>query len=329
MLVVLPVLITVVQAAPGRGVGSQEGDHRERDSDAAPAHGGAVGARDARVRRARCRCGLVRRADAPARSADVAAAARRAAGRAAVRHELRVGDAGHVAEGLLGRGRDHHLLVLPDRVPARRRVVAGYGSGARGDGAVARARRVAHVLPRRAAAAAPGAAGRHAARRCSTRWSSSTRSWRSSSRRSRSNIYAQYQLGFSAAGAAALSLLSIVALRACSSSARSRLRGDANYTRISQGARRGSRALRARPSDARPCSRRLGCWSRSASGSRSGCWSTGSRRAASPPALRPGAGGAVVSDPDLGAARASPRRWSPCCSRCRSRSRRFGPGAGS
>jgi iron(III) transport system permease protein len=52
------------------------------------------------------------------------------------------------------------------------------------------------------------------------------------------NIYAQYQLGLSAAGAAALSLLStlvcVVVLFG-----EHRLRGDANYTRISQAARRG------------------------------------------------------------------------------------------
>jgi iron(III) transport system permease protein len=51
------------------------------------------------------------------------------------------------------------------------------------------------------------------------------------------NIYAQYQLGFSVAGAAALSLFStlicIVVLFG-----EHRLRGGANYTRISQGARR-------------------------------------------------------------------------------------------
>jgi iron(III) transport system permease protein len=52
------------------------------------------------------------------------------------------------------------------------------------------------------------------------------------------NIYAQYQLGFSAAGAAALSLFStlicVVVLLG-----EYRLRGGANYTRISHGARRG------------------------------------------------------------------------------------------
>ena len=52
------------------------------------------------------------------------------------------------------------------------------------------------------------------------------------------NVYSQYQLGFSAAGAAALSLFStlicVVVLLG-----EHRLRGDANYTRIGQGARRG------------------------------------------------------------------------------------------
>jgi iron(III) transport system permease protein len=52
------------------------------------------------------------------------------------------------------------------------------------------------------------------------------------------NIYSQYQLGFSTAGAAALSLFStlicVVVLLG-----EYRLRGGANYTRISQGARRG------------------------------------------------------------------------------------------
>jgi iron(III) transport system permease protein len=52
------------------------------------------------------------------------------------------------------------------------------------------------------------------------------------------SIYAQYQLSFSASGAAALSLLSIVAC-VIVLSGESWLRGGANYTRISQGARRG------------------------------------------------------------------------------------------
>ena len=53
------------------------------------------------------------------------------------------------------------------------------------------------------------------------------------------NIYAQYQLGFSAAGAAALSLFSTV-ICVVVLFGEYRLRGGANYTRISQGARRGA-----------------------------------------------------------------------------------------
>lgn len=52
------------------------------------------------------------------------------------------------------------------------------------------------------------------------------------------NIYSQYQLGFSAAGAAALSLFSTLICLAVLFG-EYRLRGGANYTRISQGARRG------------------------------------------------------------------------------------------
>jgi iron(III) transport system permease protein len=52
------------------------------------------------------------------------------------------------------------------------------------------------------------------------------------------NIYAQYQLGLSTAGAAALSLFSTL-LCVVVLFGESRLRGGANYTRISHGARRG------------------------------------------------------------------------------------------
>jgi iron(III) transport system permease protein len=52
------------------------------------------------------------------------------------------------------------------------------------------------------------------------------------------NVYAQYQLGFSAAGAAALSLLSTLVCVAVLLG-EYRARGGANYTRISHGARRG------------------------------------------------------------------------------------------
>ncbi len=51
------------------------------------------------------------------------------------------------------------------------------------------------------------------------------------------HVYAQYQLSFSASGAAALSFFSIV-LCALLLTAEARLRGGANYSRVSQGARR-------------------------------------------------------------------------------------------
>ena len=116
--------------------------------------------------------------------AALGAAARRAADGAAVRHELRVGDAEPVAPGFPRSGRDHRVLLLPDRLPARRRRAARARSGARGVGALARAR--ARARPSFASSC------RSFARRCSagccssrsTRWSSSTRSSRSSSRRS-------------------------------------------------------------------------------------------------------------------------------------------------
>jgi iron(III) transport system permease protein len=55
-----------------------------------------------------------------------------------------------------------------------------------------------------------------------------------------SDIYAQYQLGFSASGAAALSFISI-GLCLIFLFGEARLRGNANYTRVSQGARRAAR----------------------------------------------------------------------------------------
>src|SRR5581483_2642268 len=51
------------------------------------------------------------------------------------------------------------------------------------------------------------------------------------------NVYSQYQLGFSTAGAAALSLFSTLICLAVLAG-EYRLRGGVNYTRISQGARR-------------------------------------------------------------------------------------------
>ena len=56
------------------------------------------------------------------------------------------------------------------------------------------------------------------------------------------DIYAQYRLGFSTSGAAALSFFSIV-LCLVLLFGEARLRGDANYTRVSHGARRAARPL--------------------------------------------------------------------------------------
>ncbi len=85
-----------------------------------------------------------------------------------------------------------------------------------------------------------------------------------------SDVYAQYQLGFSASGAAALSLASI-ALCVVLLFGEARLRGNANYTRVSQGARRAAaRYELGRAHDPRPRSSSARS-SRSASASRSGC----------------------------------------------------------
>ena len=92
------------------------------------------------------------------------AAPGRTADGATLRDELRLGDDRHVAPGVPRRGGDHRLLLLPDRLPARRRLASGHRSGARGDGPVARARRPADLFPRRVAPASPGAARGTAAR---------------------------------------------------------------------------------------------------------------------------------------------------------------------
>ena len=63
-----------------------------------------------------------------------------------------------------------------------------------------------------------------------------------------SDVYAQYKLGFSASGAAALSFASI-AVCLVLLFGEARLRGHANYTRVSQGARRAADPLRARLGD--------------------------------------------------------------------------------
>ncbi len=92
------------------------------------------------------------------------------------------------------------------------------------------------------------------------------------------SIYAQYQLSFSASGAAALALLSIVAC-VIVLFGESWLRGGANYTRISQGARRGIVRYRAGRGGCRSRWSADRATSRSAWGSRWSGSSTGSHRA--------------------------------------------------
>ena len=92
---------------------------------------------------------------------------------------------GRRAPGLRRRGGDHRVHLLPDRLPAGRRLAPRARSGARGDSALARAQR--RVRSSSASScrsfARPCSAGCCSSR--STRSSSSTRSSRSSSRRSR------------------------------------------------------------------------------------------------------------------------------------------------
>ncbi len=109
--------------------------------------------------------GVVHRAHERAPAVAVDAAGGGAVDDAAVRDQLCVGFDRHAHAGL-PRGRGHHrLLLLPDRVPARGGRAAGHGPGARGGGSLAGPEHAADVLPRDPAAAAPGAAGGHAARR--------------------------------------------------------------------------------------------------------------------------------------------------------------------
>ena len=146
--------------AAGRA-GCDQGDLRDQPAAAhRPDHRG----RGAGQRRARAVHGVVRGAHATAAARTVDAAARGAADDAAVRHQLRLVVAEPVTQRVPRSGRDHHVLLLPDRVPAGGRVAAQPRSGARGERAVARSVGAPHVLSRRPAAAAPGTARRHAAR---------------------------------------------------------------------------------------------------------------------------------------------------------------------
>ena len=99
------------------------------------------------------------------------ALAGRPADRADFRHELRVGDAGRRAAGVRRCSRDHRVHLLPDRLPAGRRLAARPRSRARRHRALARAQSASGLLPCHPAAASPGAARRPAARgaRCARR----------------------------------------------------------------------------------------------------------------------------------------------------------------
>ena len=207
MIVVLPVIVTVIQAFQG-GVSSASDaldagstptllEHTLLLAVVVTPASGVLGVSAAWI---------VERTRVPGRRIWTLPA-RRPARDTAVRHELRVGDAERVADRLLGRDRDRDLLVLPDRVPARRRVAAGDGPGARGE----RARRSALgawrtflrvVMPQLRPALLGGMLlvvldtlvefDAFVALKFQTLTVS---------------IYAQYQLSFSASGAAALALL--------------------------------------------------------------------------------------------------------------------------
>ena len=111
-------------------------------------------------------------------AAALGAAAGRAAHGAALRHELRVGDAGRRAPGVRRRGRDHRVHLLPDRLPAGRRLATRARPGARRFGALARAQPAPGLLPGHPAAASPGAPRRLCCSWRSMRSSSSMRSSR-------------------------------------------------------------------------------------------------------------------------------------------------------
>ena len=140
-------------------------DQRHVVAHAPPAHGPGGHGRDADLRSDRRGRGLVRRAHHPSRPQGVGPAARRADHRPALRDELRVGEHRNTTARVLRRDWRHRVLVLPDRVPPRRRRIARPRPCARRIGAVARAERAPDVLARRAPTTAAGAAGWTAARR--------------------------------------------------------------------------------------------------------------------------------------------------------------------
>ena len=142
------------------------------------------------------------------------------------------------------------------------------------------------------------------------------------------DIYAQYRLGFSASGAAALSFFSIV-LCLVLLFGEARLRGNANYTRVGR-ALAGPRPATSWPLDVAGARAAWPRWSRSASASRSACSSTGSRKAAGG-AFRArretcGISGRRAARRSCSARR---RRWSRWSSPCRLPCSRCGNGGGS
>ena len=118
--------------------------------------------RGARRRRWPC---VVERTDLPG-TPPVARPARRAAGRARVRQQLRAGCRSTArVHGLRRRAADHHAVLLPARLPAVVATLRGLDPALEESACVARPQPLAHLPAGRAAAAAAGAARRLAARR--------------------------------------------------------------------------------------------------------------------------------------------------------------------
>ena len=111
----------------------------------------------------RRRRGVGGRADRRAVAPALARAAGRAARRAGVREQLQLVVAVGVGARLPRRAAGGHAVLLPARLPAGRGHAARARPGAGGDGVLAGALALADLPPRRAAAAAPGAARRRAA----------------------------------------------------------------------------------------------------------------------------------------------------------------------
>ena len=223
----LPVVITVIQAAQG-GFSAAKTAFTASATPTLFLHTIELAAlATPALRRARAGDGLVRRAHAAARPSALGAAARGPADRAAVRHQLRLGDAGtslhRVPRGAAG-------IVAFSYYPIVFLLVAASLRGM--DPALEETRALAR--PRARAARSCASSCRSCARRS---WAACCWSLLDTLvefdafvalkfQTFSSNIYAQYQLGFSASGAAALSLFSIAALRASLLFGEARLRGQ-------------------------------------------------------------------------------------------------------